>query len=246
MKRSLPIFGAILIALSLLVGMGITLALQPADNAAAQTDSESLRTIEVSGQGEVQAQPDQATVRLGVQTEADTAEQALEQNNERMTAVISATLEAGIEEEDIQTEGFHLTPVYDNSSNAQSRELTGYRTSNIVRITVRDLTQLGKLLDAVVEAGSNTIEGIQFEISNQAELAAAAREAAMQDAQQKAEQLTELAGAELGPVRTILETGGARPLTAPVAEEASLAANVPIATGTQTIQASVQVTWEIR
>ena len=247
MKRNLPIFGAILVTLSLLVGLGIALTLQPANQAVAQTEEESLRTIELSGQGQVEAEPDRATVRLGVQTEADEAGAALEENNERMTAVISATLEAGIEENDIQTEGFRLMPVYENSpNNAQSPELTGYRASNIVRITVRDLTMLGELLDAVVEAGSNTIEGIQFEISNEAELAAAAREAAMQDAQQKAEQLTELAGAELGPVHTILETGGARPLTASVAEEASLAADVPIATGTQTIQASVQVIWEIR
>lgn len=245
MKRNLPIFGAIFVALSLLVGLGVALTLQPANQAAAQTEAESARTIEVSGRGQVEAEPDQATVRLGVQTEADEAGAALEENNERMTAVISATLEAGIEEDDIQTEGFRLNPVYDNSPNTQ-RELAGYRASNIVRVTVRDLTMLGSLLDAVVEAGSNTIEGIQFEVSNEAELAAAAREAAMQDAQQKAEQLTELAGAELGPVRTILETGGARPLTAPVAEEASLAADVPIATGTQTIQASVQVIWEIR
>ncbi|MAU00183.1 MAG: hypothetical protein CL608_23835 [Anaerolineaceae bacterium] len=246
MKRNLPLFGAIFVALSLLVGLGVALTLQPANQAVAQTEAESARTIEVSGQGQVEAEPDQATVRLGVQTEADEAGAALEENNERMTAVISATLDAGIEENDIQTEGFRLNPFYDNTPNTQTRELEGYRASNIVRITVRDLTLLGSLLDAVVEAGSNTIEGIQFEVSNEAELAAAAREAAMQDAQQKAEQLTELAGAELGPVHTILETGGARPLTVPVAEEASLAADVPIATGTQTIQASVQVIWEIR
>ncbi len=246
MNRNLPIFGAILVTLSLLVGLGIALTLQPTNQAVAQTGEEPLRTIEVSGQGQVEAEPDQATVRLGVQTEADEAGAALEENNERMTAVISATLEAGIAENDIQTEGFRLSPVYDNAPNTQTRELVGYRASNIVRITVRDLTMLGSLLDAVVEAGSNTIEGIQFEVSNEAELAAAAREAAMQDAQQKAEQLTELAGAELGPVRTILETGGARPLTTSVAEEASLTADVPIATGTQTIQASVQVIWEIR
>ena len=246
MKRNLSIFGVILVALSLLVGMGITMALQPASHAVAQTEEARLRTIEVSGQGQVQAEPDEATVRLGVQTEADEAGAALEENNERMTAVISATLDAGIAENDIQTEGFRLNPVYDSSPNAQSRELTGYRASNIVRITVRDLAGLGELLDAVVAAGSNTIEGIQFEVSNEAELAAAAREAAMQDAQEKAEQLTDLAGAELGPVHTILETGGARPLSISVADEANLAADVPIAAGTQTIQASVQVIWEIR
>lgn len=213
--------------------------------AAAQTDNPSIRTIQVSGRGEVTAEPDQAIVRLGVETEAITAEAALDDNNDRMTAVISATLEAGIAEEDIQTQGFNLRPVYDTPEDGQP-ELSGYRASNIVRVTVRDLAMLGQLLDAAVAAGSNSIEGIQFEVSNQVELESAAREAAMTDAQQKAGQLTELSGAELGPVHTIIETGSAGPVSVSAAQEESLGAAVPIQPGTQTIEASVRVTWEIQ
>ena len=141
---------------------------------------------------------------------------------------------------------FCLQPIYESVPNAQTPELVGYRASNIVRATVRDLERLGELLDTAVAADGNTIEGIQFEISNQAELEAAAREAAMQNALEKAEQLTELADAELGPVRTILETGGSRPVPVTLSSEESVAASVPVQPGTQSIEASVQVTWEIR
>lgn len=165
MNRRLIIPAFILIVLSLLLGIGLTSMTLP-QQAAAQTDNQEARTIQVTGQGEVSAEPDQAIVRMGVETEADTAESALDDNNDWMTAVISATLDAGIAEEDIQTQGFNLRPIYDTPDGGQP-ELSGYRVSNIVRVTVHDLTMLGQLLDATVAAGSNSIEGIQFEVSNQ-------------------------------------------------------------------------------
>lgn len=248
MKRKLLLLSIFFGAFSLFVGMGFFLSAQTAVPAAAQSepDNATTRTIQVSGQGQVTAEPDMAIVRLGVETEADTAVAALEANNENMTAVISATLEAGIDESDIRTEGFRLQPVYDSGSDGQTQALVGYRGSNTVRITVRDLAMLGDLLDTAVSAGSNSIDGIQFQVSDQADLAAAAREAAMMDAMAKAEQLTELAGAALGPVHTIYETSAPRPLTAAVADQAVESASVPVQAGSQTIQVSVQVTWEIQ
>lgn len=248
MKQKLWILGTFFLAFALFVGVGLTLISQPALPVVAQTTATSadLATIEVSGQGLVQAEPDMAVVRLGVQTQADTAEAALEANNEQMTAVISATLEAGIEESDITTEGFSLQPVYDTGNNGQSREVTGYQVNNRVRVTVTDLDRLGGLLDTAVAAGSNTVQGIDFQISNQAELEAQAREAAMMDAQAKAEQLTAQAGAELGPVHSIVELGSSSPGPVIFAEQAAADSSVPIQAGTLTIQASVQVVWQVR
>lgn len=246
MKRSTLIPIVVLMIIALMAGIGMTLSLLSPGPVAAQATTDSLRTIQVSGRGEVTAEPDEAVIRLGVETEADTAQQAVDANNEQMTAVISATLESGIEEANIRTEGFRLQPVYESPEDGQGAELTGYRVSNTASITVRDLAQLGDLLDAAVAAGSNTIEGIQFIISNQAELESAARDAAMADAQQKAEQLTELSGAQLGPVHTILETGIPSPLSFNVTQEEALGTSTPIQPGTQTIEATIQVTWEIQ
>lgn len=244
MKRRLLISGILLAIFSLLAGAGFTLMTLP-EPVAAQGQEPSLRTVQVTGRGQVSATPDQAIIRLGVQTEANTADAALEENNEQMAAVISTTLGAGVDETDIQTQGFNLRPVYDTPDNGDAPELTGYRASNIVQITVRDLSQIGGLLDAAVSAGSNTIEGIQFEVSNMAELEAAAREAAVTNAEQKATQMVQVAGAELGPVHTILEIGGGGPLPVAVQED-TLESSVPIQPGTQSIEVIVQVTWEIQ
>ena len=220
--------------------------------AVAQTDNETTadtteRVIHVTGYGSVRARPDTAVVRLGVETEADSAEEALDDNNVRMSALISVTLEAGVAEDDIQTDGLRLQPIYDHQVNNDGPpEVAGYRASNLVVVTVRDLDSLGILLDAAIAAGGNTIQNISFEVSERDELMAAAREAAMDNATEKAEQLTALAGAELGEVLTITERGGTSP--SPVVLETAQAAEsvVPIAPGTQEIQAAIQVSWRIQ
>lgn len=227
---------------------GMWLAQANAATAVAQSDGDGAteRVIEVSGHGSVEATPDTAVIRLGVQTEADTAVDALDQNNVRMQDVISATLDAGVAETNISTTGLSLRPVYERSEDGEAPTLVGYRASNIIEVTVVNLDDLGALLDAAVEAGSNTIEGIRFEVSDRADLIVAARDAAMNDAIAKAEQLTAVAGAELGDVLTIREVSSTDPV--PVREETLAAADaaVPIQPGTQTIDVRVQVSWRIQ
>lgn len=226
---------------------------QPAraqDGDATPAESSVERTITVSGQGRVSARPDVAVVRIGVETEADTATAALDENSVRMSGVISATLDAGVSREEIQTEGLSLRPIYQRPDPGPEGEegmpeLVGYRASNIVAVTVRDLDELGMLLDAAVEAGGNTIQGIRFEISDNEELRSAAREAAMNEAIAKAEQLTDLAGAELGDVLTIEEIGGDAPSPVRLEAEAAQDAAVPIEPGQQEISVSLRVTWRI-
>jgi hypothetical protein len=200
--------------------------------------------IEVTGQGSVSARPDIARVRLGVQTEGETAVNALDANNVRMQDVISATLEAGVAEEDVQTSGLSLQPVYEQTDDNQ-RQLTGYRANNDIEITVRDLDGLGNILDAAVSAGSNTIQSIRFEISDPRTLQEQAREAAMENAIAKATQLTNLADAELGEVLTIHETSTAPGPVFRAEREEALSAEAPVQPGTETINVTVRVSWRI-
>lgn len=217
------------------------------DAALAQDDgaTETERVIEVTGQGSVSARPDMAEVRLGVETEGETAVAALDANNVRMQGVISATLEAGVAEEDIQTSGLSLRPVYEQTDNNQ-RQLTGYRASNNIVITVRDLEGLGGILDTAVSAGSNTIQSIRFQISNPGALQEQAREAAMQNAIAKATQLTQLADAELGEVLTITESSAAPGPVYRAETEEALSAETPVQPGTETVNVTVRVSWRIR
>lgn len=226
---------------------GIQLKIQDAAQTDQTGDSEPLRTVSVSGQGQVDAQPDVAVVRMGVQTEAESAEQALRDNSSRMQALLDALRNAGISSEDIQTQTVQLQPRYEDQPQQQgqgaTRTLAGYVATNTVQVRARDLDNLGTLLDAAVEAGGNTIEGIRFEVSDTTGLLDQAREAAMNDARHKAEQLASLAGASLGDVLTINESGVPRPTAARETVALSQAQAVPIEPGTQSIDVSIQVTW---
>lgn len=213
------------------------------------TANQTPRTITVSGSGRVEGAPDQAVISLGVRTEDEVAATALSQNNTQMQALLAALREEGVAQADIRTLTIQLFPRYQPppaNDPGGSPVVTGFIATNMVQVTVRDLDNLGSLLDAAVAAGGNQIEGISFEISDQADLLDQAREAAMQDARRKADQLAGLAGARLGVVVTIVESSAAPPPF--LREMAAQAADssVPVSPGTQFIQVDIQVTWELQ
>jgi uncharacterized protein YggE len=231
------------------------LVLQPGrDTVSAQGQTgldQTQRTLNVSGAGQVSARPDTAIVTLGVQTEAEQANAALSQNNQQMQAVINALKQGGVAAEDIRTQVINLQPRYEQppapspSALPGTPNLIGYVATNTVEVTVRELDTLGELLDAAAQAGSNQIQGIRFEVSDPATFLDQARAAAWQDAQHKAEQLADLAGAKLGMVLTINETSQTpRPVVMESVRAAAPAA-VPVEPGTQTIEIDVQVTWSL-
>lgn len=213
------------------------------------TSGDGEEQIRVSGSGSVGAAPDQVVVRLGVETMADTASAALSENSQQMERVINALQDAGVPEENIQTQTVQLRPQYTRPEpepgepREQQRELVGYIASNVVEAVSDDLGTVGDLLDAAVEAGANQVEGIRFEVTQQTDLLTQAREAAWEDAEQKAQQLADLAGGELGDVISINEsTTVPRPVRLEV-EEARAA--VPIQPGQEEIRVDLQVTWAL-
>jgi uncharacterized protein YggE len=246
MKQSVQV-GTILLSLVLAAGL---LAPVSSPGLALQEEAEgdsSQRTVTVSGNGQVSAQPDLAAVRLGVQTEAEEATPALTENSRQMQALVDVLEDAGIPGEDIQTQVVRLHPRYEERPSAEGqRELIGYTATNVVEVRVRDLEAVGGILDAAVQAGGNRIEGIRFEVSEPAAYLDEAREAAWNDAQHKAEQLAGLAGAELGEVLTISESGRVPQPRVEQAVMAEAAAAVPIEPGSQTIEVDLQVTWLLR
>src|SRR5690606_34919485 len=93
-------------------------------------------TLTVSGQGEVAAEPDRATVRLGAEAQAATAQAAQSQVNEVMQRALQRIRAAGIEERAIQTTGLRLSPVYERQrpGDDDAPRIVAYRASNTVRV----------------------------------------------------------------------------------------------------------------
>jgi hypothetical protein len=164
-----------------------------------------------------------------------------------MTKVVAELKQSGIEANDIQTTNFSVEPRYDSSDEDGPPKLVGYRVTNSVFITVRDISKLGEVLDKIVSLGANSIGGISFGVANREAVENEARKLAMADAIAKAILYAEAAGAKLGEVMSISEQGGFQPYfekraAAPMAS----AAPVPIEAGTESVSMQVSVTWELK
>ena len=166
----------------------LALVLTLAVPAAAQTVSAPPRTITMSGTGTVKGPPDMAEINAGVTTEAPTAAAALAANTANMNRVFAALEKQGIARRNIQTSNFNVSPVYGNRTPNEMPRLTGYRVSNQVHVILEDVTRVGAALDALVTAGSNQMNGLNFSIKEPGPLLAKARAEAVADARTRAQQ----------------------------------------------------------
>ena len=206
------------------------------------------RSISVSGTGEVRAEPDIATMTLGVETRAETVAEARADAARAADAVIVALRDGGVAEDDIRTTYFSINAVYDYGG--ERPVLDGYAVSNTVTVTVRDIGATGALIDAAAAAGGDAtrFNGLSFGHDDPAEHTRAARELAVEDARDKAEQLAGLTGVTLGEPLAISETSWAAPRVEAYAEEAVAfadSAGTSISPGTSAISVTVNVVWAI-
>jgi uncharacterized protein len=223
----------------LALAVSLTFASAPA---LAQTQA---RTLTMSGQGEERAAPDTVTLSAGVSSEAPSAAAALAANTARMQAVFAALKKLGIAGQDMQTANFSVSPRMANDNN-QPPHVAGYQVSNQVRVRLEDVSKLGAALDALVGAGANQVNSVEFSIRDSAALMTQARTDAVTDAKAKADIYAKAAGVTLGPILSISENdnGGPRPVFMAVRAMAGKA--VPVAAGEESVTANVSMVWEIR
>ena len=193
--------------------------------------------ITVTGDGTVNATPDQASFDFGVTTQGTTAAEALSRNNSEARSIIDALKKAGIDASDIQTTQVSLWP--QTSSNGNT--IVGYQASNSVQVTA-SLAKSGALVDAAVGAGANNVDGPNLDTADKSSLYGEALKKAIADAKVKAQAIADGAGLTLGALVKVQEGGNSAPPVPMFAAEKAAAA-VPIEAGTQQIQASVTVTY---
>jgi len=203
------------------------------------------RRITVSGRGEVKAVPDIAVMSIGVETEAKAPSEALAENASRMTAVMAKLQDAGIAEKDMQTSQLGIWPVYtDRSQSNTPPKISGYRASNRLSVTIRDIERIGEILDQTVADGANAVNGPSFSVAEPEPLYQEARDAAVKDAIAKAERYAKAAGVSLGKIISISEAGGGPVIARQVRAEA-MAASTPVAAGESSFSASVTMIFAI-
>lgn len=190
--------------LSILFGLFTILfaACTPVLQSAAGTTVDQTATLSVTGAGVVYVVPDIAYINVGVRSTGDTVAEALETNNAQADAIINTLISEGVDELDIQTSSFNVYPLndYDYEGNVTR---TYFSVENNVYVKVRELNNLGTILDAVARSGANNIYGIEFNVQDKTEAQTTAREIAVDSARSQAEELAAAAGVELGDILSI-------------------------------------------
>ncbi len=206
------------------------------------------RTVSVSAQGRVSAAPDRASISTGVQTEAETAREAMSRNTVAMSKLIDGLKALGIAAKDIQTTTIQVNPRYTNPRDGKTPVVNGYTALNQVRIVVVDIKKVGEVLDAALTLGANQMGGIGFEVSTAETLKDDARKAAMVNARRRAELYAAAAGASLGQVLSIAEDirmSQSNPFPSRVRAMAA-AQDVPVEAGNVDLETTVHVTWTLK
>jgi hypothetical protein len=203
------------------------------------------RTINIVGTGVVRGTPDVLDLTIGVSTRAKSAGESLSRNNELSNKLNDVLREAGVDEEDIQTSNLSIAPIYDDNGD----NVIAYGVDNTVTVTIRDLEDAGKIVDAAAGVAGDEIvvNNLAFSFDDNSELVAQARTEAVKRAKAQAEQLAKAAGVELGDVLTISEgTAPEPPVIAATPREAGAAdAGAPIEPGSESLTVQVSMTFKI-
>lgn len=202
--------------------------------------------IVTSGEAEIRVVPDRASISIGVQTRAATAALASSDNARRQKAIIDTLRAMGLSAEQITTQNYSVYPETRYEPTTGVGKVIGYNVSNIVRVDLRRVDQVGPFIDATLAKGANQINSIQFSSSTAAEARRTAMADAVRDARADAEVLARAAGGTLGSLIEL--TSNSAPIRPMFGEMAMAAAKdraqTPIQPGEQTISAAVTVVWQ--
>ena len=207
-------------------------------------------TLTVVGNGKVTAEPDIARILFQVGGERfDALAKARTDAATRMLRCIAALTAAGIADRDRRTGAFVAGPELEWRKGRQ--ETVGYAVRSVIRVTVRDLSAAGELIDAVMAAGASSLSGPSFEVEDDAAIRIAAQTAAVRDARAGADAQAAALGITITGVASVspADGGGFAPQPiyrmAAMAMDAGAAPETPIEAGTVDVTASVQVTFLI-
>jgi uncharacterized protein YggE len=218
-------------------------------DASAQTARDG--RIRVMGRGVIESAPDYAIVRVGVSNKAATPTATLDQNSAIARKLIDFAKKFGIDEKNIQTDAVNLMPATRSVRNQNGdvrQEPDGYTANNTVRVKVTDLSQLGAFMRQILDQGATNIAGLEFGLSNFEQVADEARTKAVEDAVHQAQGLAQAAKVRLGTIHEIVHPPRVKAqLYSAGAADMRMArqAPVPIATGTVSVVAEVDITWAI-
>ena len=216
-------------------------------------EAEVKNTISVSGTGEIWTKPDLVLIDFSVVGEKKTVIEAMAENTKKMNSVIEAIKSQGVEEKDLKTTNFSISPRYEWYEKSEiypagKRVLVGYEVNQTLQVKIRDLTKIGNIIQVATEAGANQVGDLRFMIDKQDELKSQARKEAIEKAKVMAKEIAGQLGVKLVKITNFSENAIA-PIPYPYfmenAAEGGKVGTPQIQTGENKIEVQVSITYEI-
>ncbi len=243
------LYTALVIFIVAIVGVAVFLTI----NLWKSINGDMPREITVEATGKAYVVPDIAELTLGLDVDSATADEAVQKNSETMNKVTAALKELGIDEKDIKTSYYNLSPKY-NWTEAEGQTKDGFTLSHQVIVKIRDFEKIGEVISKSTEAGANIFTGVQFTLDDPESAKSIAREEAIAKAKEKAKEISAQSGLSLGKVLNFYEyqSGGGTPM--PYYEKAmestmdmaqSVVTAPSITPGEQEVQLTVSLTYRV-
>jgi uncharacterized protein YggE len=194
-------------------------------------------SITAVGDATVSVTPDLARVDVGVFNQATTAQDATSQNATQSAAVITAVQGVLGANANIKTISYSLSPVYNNPPPGQSSTIIGYSVSNVVEVTLTDLTLIGKVIDTSIQNGANRVQGISFGLQDSSPTQAQALTTAAARARTQANAIAAGLNVHTGAVLHAAE--GVNTTSTTIRPGVASTVTTPIETGLVVVEASV-------
>ena len=232
-------FGALVCAALL----ALTLVI-PTGTASAE---EALPTLTMNGVGSAQIAPDMAEITLGVITEAKDAAKAHSDNAAQAVRVQAAVKALGVAERDIQTTRYDFSPIYDVKDNGRS-VTTGYTVTNAIVVKVRNLANVGKVIDAALANGANRVDSLEFSASDPSAAKDAALADAARDARSKADAVARALGVRIVRILNVYadaQSPAPRNFMPMMMAKEAYDAGTPISAGELSFEASMNISYVI-
>lgn len=174
------------------------------------------KEINVTGEGKAYIKPDIAMVSFGVTSQAPKSQDAVSQSNEKMNAVIAAIKALGVEDKDIQTTSYNLSPVYDYKTVGVSpmmypvpvqggRSIVGYTLDQEISVKIRNFDNINTIMDKASVSGANTVGQLQFTVDNPEAARSEARQKAIDAAKEKMQNIAKESGLNVGKLINVSE-----------------------------------------
>jgi uncharacterized protein YggE len=212
-------------------------------------DQQNANQVTVSGEGKVYAKPDVAIISLGVTTTGTTVAEVTKNNTDKMNAVIAAVKNLKIDEKDIQTTNYSLTPLY-NYTEAAGRVFQGYTLNQNIQVKIRDFTKIGDVLSQATTNGANLVGDLQFVIDNPEQFREQARAKAIEQAKANVKNLAKESGIKLGKLINVYENNySPSPIMYSAMGKGGAAPEAAVPTvqpGQQEIDVTISLTYQVK